>query len=248
MIGLIGSGNMARALARGWGEPLLCTDALQERADELAAEVGGWSVPSNADLAAQADFVVLCHKPAQLEQVADEIRDSAKGIVSILGGVPLEKLKAAYPGVPIARVIPSVPAEVRQGVTCHAQDSGADAAFEAQVLDLFRRVGPVVTLPESQFEAATGLMSCAPAYMALVAEAQIDAGVRGGIPADVAAELVVGTMAGSAALLREREFDTLGVRRMVTSPGGITARGVAALEHGGIRAAFDDAMGAVIDR
>jgi pyrroline-5-carboxylate reductase len=248
MIGLIGSGNMARALARGWGEPLLCTDALAERADELAGEVGGWSVKTNADLAAQADLVVLCHKPAQLEQVAAEIRGAAKGIVSILGGVPLQALKDAYPGVPVVRVIPSVPVEVRQGVTCHARDREADPEFEARVLELFGRVGPVVTLDEGQFEAATGLMSCAPAYMALVAEAQIDAGVRAGVPAELAAQLAVETMAGTAALLRERDFDTLGVRRMVTSPGGITARGLAALEHGGVRGAFDDAMQAVAGR
>jgi pyrroline-5-carboxylate reductase len=248
MIGLIGSGNMASALARGWGEPLLCTDALPERADELAGEVGGWALGSNADLAAQADLVVLCHKPAQLQQVASEIAGSVKGVVSILGGVPLAAVKEAYPGVPVVRVIPSVPVEVRQGVTCHARDPESDRDFESRVLDLFRRVGPVVTIDEGRFEAATGLMSCAPAYMALVAEAQIDAGVRGGVPADIAAELVVETMAGTAALLRERGHDTLGVRRMVSSPGGITARGVAALEHGGVRAAFDDAMTAVIGR
>jgi pyrroline-5-carboxylate reductase len=91
-------------------------------------------------------------------------------------------------------------------------------------------------------------MSCAPAYMALVAEAQIDAGVRGGVPAEIAAQLVIETMAGSAALLRERDADTVGVRRMVTSPGGITARGVAALERGGVRAAFDEAMQEVVGR
>ena len=248
MIGLIGSGNMARALARGWGEPVLCTDALPGRAEELASEVGGTALDSNAELAKQADIVVLCHKPAQLDDVATEIRGSVKGVVSILGGLPLATVKEAYGRVPVVRMIPSVPVEVRAGVSCHAQDDRADEDFEAQVLALFRRVGHVVTLPEGQFEAATGLMSCAPAYMALVAEAQIDAGVRAGIPAELAAELVVGTMSGTAALLAERDHDTVGVRRMVTSPGGITARGVAALEHGGLRAAFDDAMQAVVDR
>jgi pyrroline-5-carboxylate reductase len=84
--------------------------------------------------------------------------------------------------------------------------------------------------------------------MALVAEAQIDAGVRRGLPADRAAELVVQTMAGTAALLRARGMDTLAVRREVTSPGGSTARGLAALEHGGLRTAFHDAMDAVLAR
>jgi pyrroline-5-carboxylate reductase len=92
-----------------------------------------------------------------------------------------------------------------------------------------------------------GLMSCAPAYYALVAEAQIDAGVRRGLPADVATRLVVGTMGGTAALLERREGDTLAVRREVTSPGGSTARGLAALERGNLRTAFADALDAVLE-
>ena len=145
-------------------------------------------------------------------------------------------------------VPPSVPVEVRQGVTCHARDPEADRELEAQAVELFRRVGLVVDLDESQFEIATGLMSCAPAYVALVAEAQVDAGVRAGMPPDLAGELVAANIGGTAALLQARGMDTLAVRRMVTSPGGITARGLAALEHGGVRAAFDDAMQAVVTR
>ena len=248
MIGLIGSGNMARALARGWGEPVLCTDALAERARALADETGGEAVEGNGALADRADVVVLCHKPAQLEEVAAQVGGRAKGIISILGGMPLAKVKAAYGSVPAVRVLPSVPVEVRQGVTVHAHDADADPELTARALELFGRVGPVVTLPESQMEAATGLMSSAPAYMALVAEAQIDAGVRHGIPADVAARLVVATMQGTAALLEHRGDDTLAVRREVTSPGGMTARGLAALEDGGVRAAFLKAMDQVADR
>ena len=93
-----------------------------------------------------------------------------------------------------------------------------------------------------------GLMSNAPAYVALIAEAQIDAGVRAGLPADVAGELVGANLAGTAALLQARNMDTLAVRRSVTSPGGSTARGLAALERAGLRAAFDDAMQAVLAR
>ncbi len=91
-----------------------------------------------------------------------------------------------------------------------------------------------------------GLMSNAPAYYALVAEAQVDAGVRKGIPPRQASELVTQTMAGTAELLRRREYDTLAVRRAVTSPGGSTARGLDALERGGLRAAFSDAMNAIL--
>ena len=102
-------------------------------------------------------------------------------------------------------------------------------------------------LPDALVDVAMGLMSCAPAYVALVAEAQIDAGVRRGIPAAQSAELVVQTLAGTAELLARRGNDTLAVRREVASPGGVTARGLAALERGGLRAAFSDALDAVLE-
>jgi pyrroline-5-carboxylate reductase len=245
-IGLIGAGNMASALARGWGEPVLVFDALRERAEALVGELGGEVASSNAELAQRADAVLLCHKPAGLRRVADELGGAAKGVISILGGVELAALREAYPGTPVVRMLPSVPVEVREGVSVHARDPQADRELESRALELFGRVGPVVTVDESLIGAAMGLMSCAPAYVALVAEAQIDAGVRAGLPADVAAELVVKTLTGTASLLQAHDMDTLGVRRSVTSPGGSTARGLAALEHGGLRSAFDDAMQAVL--
>jgi pyrroline-5-carboxylate reductase len=248
VIGLVGSGNMARALARGWGDPVLCTDALAERAEALARETGGEAVEGNGALADRSDLVVLCHKPAQLEEVAGQIGGRAKAVVSILGGVPLDRVRAAYGDTPVVRVLPSTPVEVRRGVTVHAHDARCDPALTERVTDLFGRLGPVVTIAESQMEAATGLMSSAPAYLALVAEAQVDAGVHHGVPADVAARLVVATMAGTAALLEHRDHDTLGVRREVTSPGGLTARGLAALERRGLRSAFLEAMDAVARR
>lgn len=241
-IGLIGSGNMARAMVRGWGEPVLCTDALPERAAALAAEVGGEAVADNVQLAQRADLVILCHKPPQLAEVAEQIRPHAKAVASILGGVPLTDLRAAYGAVPVHRFLPSTPVEVRQGVVVHALGGAEDDA----VLALFARLGTLVSLPEAQVDVAMALMSNAPAYWALLAEAQIDAGIRRGLPADQAAALVGQTMAGTAALLRERGYDTLAVRREVTSPGGSTARGLDALERGGVRSAFSDAIDAVL--
>lgn len=249
-LGLIGAGNMATALARGWGDPVLVHDAYRPRAEALVEELGGEVADSNAELAERCDAVLLAHKPAGLQRVAAEIGGRARGLVSILGGVQLVALRATYGPTPIVRMIPSVPVEVRQGVTCHARDDDPDrdAGLEAKAIALFERVGLVVTLDESQMEVATGLMSCAPAYVALVAEAQVDAGVRAGLPADVAGELVAANIGGTAALLQARGMDTLAVRRAVMSPGGITARGLAALEHAGVRAAFDDAMQAVLAR
>src|SRR3954466_5508866 len=106
-IGLIGAGNMAGALARGWGEPVLVADVDHARAEALAAELGGEAPGSNAYVADRSDAVVLCHKPAQLGEVAVEIRDRAKAVISILGGTPLADLEAAYPGLPVYRFMPN---------------------------------------------------------------------------------------------------------------------------------------------
>lgn len=248
VVGLVGSGNMARALARGWGRPVLCTDVVADRAAALAAEVGGEALATNAELADRADVVVLCHKPPQLAAVAAEVAPAARAVVSILAATPLADVKAAYPGRPVYRVLPSTPVEVREGAVVVARDAEQDQVTDVAVRELFAELGIVVELDDALVDTAMALMSCGPAYVALVAEAQIDAGVRGGLPADAAAGLVVQTMAGTAELLRRRGFDTLAVRREVTSPGGTTARGLDALERGGVRAAFSDALDAVVGR
>jgi pyrroline-5-carboxylate reductase len=246
-IGLIGSGAMARGLALGWREPVLCADVQFSRAQALAAELGGEAVASNAELAQRADVVVLCHKPAQLESVALEVAPHAGAIVSILAATPLRDVKAAYPGRPVYRILPSTPVEVRQGALIIAADEPTGhPILDQEIRELFGSLGTLVELDDGLVDVAMGLMSNAPAYYALVAEAQVDAGVRRGIPPRQAAELVVQTMAGTAELLRRREYDTLAVRRAVTSPGGSTARGLDALERGGLRAAFSDAMDAIL--
>lgn len=245
-IGLIGCGNMARALARGWGRPVLCSDPMAERAQSLVAEVGGEVFASNAEVAAKADLLVLCHKPAQLEAVAGEVAAQAKAVASILAATSLPALKQAYQGKPVYRFIPSLPVEVRQGAVVQAAGPVQDETLDAAIGELFAELGSLVVLDDGLVDVAMGLMSCAPAYVALIAEAQIDAGVRKGIPAARGAELVVQTLAGTAELLRRRENDTVAIRREVTSPGGITARGLDALERAGIRTAFSDALDAVL--
>jgi pyrroline-5-carboxylate reductase len=240
-IGFIGSGNMASALARGWGEPVLCTDSGSGRARALAEELGGEAVASNAELARRVDTVILAHKPAQLAEVAAGIDVVPQTVISLLARTTLDDLRAAYPGAAVARVEPNTPVALRQGVcTLAAESDGKDA-----VRELFERVGVVVELPEKLMAIGAACSAVGPAYFALVQEAWVDAAVRRGIPPDRASELVRGTMAGTAALLEAT--DTLALRRGVTSPGGTTARGLAALEAGGLRSAFADAMDAVVD-
>jgi pyrroline-5-carboxylate reductase len=237
MVGFIGSGNMAAALARGWGEPALFTDHGSGRGVKLADELGGEAV-SNRECAERAELLILAHKPAQLDDVAGEIADVARGtLVSILGGVTVARVQEAYPHATVYRVEPNTPTEVRRGVTVIAAPGDA-------IKERFERLGAVVELPERLIGVAGAISGVGPAYWALFAEAWTDAAVRHGMPAAQAATLVSETMAGTAALLTQT--DTLSARRAVTSPGGSTARGLDALERGGVRAALSAAIDAVV--
>jgi pyrroline-5-carboxylate reductase len=246
VIGFAGAGNMARAFALGLADPsngrlperAMFTDGGSGRAARLAADIGGEHLSSNAELGRRADLVVLAHKPAQLETVAAELGSVAL-VLSLLGRVTVAELQSAYPGARVVRAMPNTAVEVRRGVTCICGDS------VPEVEALLARVGSVVRLAERLMEAATAVSGVAPAYVALIAEAWIDAAVAQGIPAAQAAELVADSLAGSAALLLAHHMDTLGVRRAVTSPGGSTARGLRALEQAGLRSAFGDAAAAV---
>lgn len=236
---------MASALARGWGDEVLCTDAVPGKAQALVDELGGAVAASNAELASKADAVFLCHKPDQLQTVAEQVGAAADGktIVSILAGVTLAELRAAYPGAAaIVRLMPNVAVEIGRGVICLAAESDDAPAVKAQL----ERIATVVEAPERLIDVATAVMGVGPAYVALYIEAQVDAAVRLGMPPDLAVRLATATTEGSAALLAARGYDTLGLRRSVTSPGGVTARGLAALEAGGLRAAFDAAAEAAV--
>ena len=120
-VGFIGAGNMARALARGWGDPVLCTDSGSGRARELAAELGGEALSSNRELAERADLVILAHKPAQLAEVAWEAAGSAKAVVSLLARTSQADVRSAYPGVPVFRIEPNTAVQIRRGVLAFAE-------------------------------------------------------------------------------------------------------------------------------
>jgi pyrroline-5-carboxylate reductase len=246
-LGLIGAGNMATALARGIGEPVLVSDVDRDRAERLAGLTGGQALDSNRAVAEASDAVILCHKPGQLGDVAADIGDSAKAVVSILAATPIAALELAYAGRPVYRFMPNIPAEVRKGVFCFAPGTRAADGPQAEILERFGRAGTVIELPESLIDPATAIMGCGPAFFALVAESLIDAGVRQGLTLATAAQMATETMAGAAAVIAEAGNDPVALRRRVTSPGGATARGLEALERGGVRAAFADAVDAVVE-
>lgn len=242
IVGFIGAGNMAGAVARGLQgqvDRMLFSDSGSGRAGELAAELDGEAVGSNTELAERSDLVVLAVKPAKLGDVAAELA-SAKVVISLLGATSLEKVSAAFPDAEVVRVMPNVGVEVRKGVLCVA--GGPDS----YVRGLLEKLGHVVELPDAQFDAATAVMGCAPAYLALAVEAIADAGTADGLDEELARELVVETAVGTAELLRHHH--PAAVRRAVASPGGSTEAGLEALDREGAREAFTAAVRASLEK
>jgi pyrroline-5-carboxylate reductase len=242
IIGFCGSGNMAAAIARGWvgqWDRMLFFDPDSERARKLAGDLGGEAVESNGQLAERADVVLLAVKPGALQQAASELT-GAGSVISILGATPLENVQAAFPNAEVGRVMPNVAVEVGAGVLCIAGEFGPELREKLSAL------GSVVELPDSQFDVATALMACSPAYFALVAEALAEAGVGEGLDRDLVEKLVIEAAAGAGSLMRIRP--PANVRVSVTSPGGSTEAGLEALDREGARAAFEAAVRASLER
>jgi pyrroline-5-carboxylate reductase len=241
IVGFIGSGAMAAAMARGWDgefDSMLFSDGGSGRAGALAEELGG-EVGTNAEIAERADFVVVAVKPAKLDRVAPELQ-AAKKIVSILAAVPLTRLRKAFPAAEVLRMMPNVGVEVRSGVMCVAGEATTETRGMLELL------GHLVELADGDFDEATAIMGCAPAYLALAVEALADAGAAAGLDEELARELVIETTAGTAELLRVRH--PAEVRRAVASPGGSTEAGLAALDREGARDAFTAAVEASLAR
>src|SRR5215217_9322464 len=248
-LGLIGAGNMASALARGIGEPVLVHDIDEAKARALAEELGGEALGSNAELAERADAVVLCHKPKQLEEVAADVSTARpRVVISILAATTTEQLGAAYPDASVYRFIPNMNTDVGRGVLCYvAGPRGADGP-EAEILALMRRAGAVIALDdEPLIEPAMALMSCGPAFMALVADSFAEAGAAHGLAAGDAIRMVVETMGGTAAWLAEHGYDASELRTRVATPGGTTEKGLLTLEAEGLRDVARAAVDAVVE-
>ena len=245
---MIGAGNMASALARGLGVPVVVSDVVAEKAEALAAATGGEAVASNAEAAERSDVFVLCYKPTQLEEVAEQVGGRAKVVVTILAATTTREVEERYPGVPVYRFIPNIPAEVGRGVLCYSPGSRADEGPEEEILELFGRAGLVIPLEdEALLEPAMALMSCGPAFMALVAESFVDAGVHHGLARDDASRMIAETMAGTAEYLKAHDLDTEALRVKVATPGGVTERGLMKLEEGAMRAACRLAVDTVVE-
>jgi pyrroline-5-carboxylate reductase len=259
IVGLIGAGNMASALADGWAladsgpDTLMFSDLDADRARAVAERVGGQRASSNLELAENADVVVVAVKPDALEAVARDIRvtvsDRRLPVASILAATSIATLEQSLgSGIPILRLMPNIAAAVRAGTFCYASSASLDEQTERGLLDLFGLLGDLVPVKESLMDAATALSGCGPAFLALVIEALTDAGVREGLTQEQASALSISAISGTAELLRRPGGDAVVLRRKVTSPGGATAAGLAALEDHGVRAAITAAVEAVVIR
>lgn len=278
-IGIIGGGSMGEALLAGMlragrqVKDLVVAEKHPDRAKYLS-EKYSVLVTTVGDAVDTATYVIVAVKPFDVEGLVAEIADAAanaetdtaeKVFVTVAAGVTAAFYENKLPaGSPVVRVMPNAPVVVGGGVSALAPGRFATAEHLKEVSAIFDAVGGVLTVPESQLDAVTAVSGSGPAYFFLMVEALVDAGVAAGLPRSVSTDLVVQTMAGSAAMLLERldeakpngdvalgtAIDTTAaqLRATVTSPGGTTAAGLRELERGGLRAAVASAVEAAKTR
>jgi pyrroline-5-carboxylate reductase len=257
-IGLIGSGNMASAMVAGWhrDDPelaarIVLADRGSGRARKLADAYGAQVAASNRELVAMTDLIVLCVKPLDIETVLREISahvHSGHVMASVAAGVQTATIENLLDDdVPVVRFMPNVPVRVNHGTMVYAVGRSTSPLVDVSV-DAFRALGTVVELEERLFDAATALSGSGPAFFGLVVEAFEDAAIVAGLSAGVGRELAVTTMVGTAELLTREGLECGQLRRMVTSPGGTAAAGLAQMERSSVRGAIIDAVIAARDR
>ena len=239
---------MAAAMARGWaaagrGSSLLFTDAGSGRAAALASELGGEARQTLAALAADAELIVVAVKPKALASVAAELAGGPP-LISVLGATTQAQLEAAFPGSAVLRAMPNVAVELRSGIICHVPIGEQPRMLAA--LEALGELGRLVELPEEQIDAATAVMGCAPAYIALAAGAIATAGTRAGLDPELARSLVADATAGIGKLLEVHDAEQL--QRAIASPGGSTEAGLRELAAHEAGTAFEAAVDASLAR
>jgi pyrroline-5-carboxylate reductase len=251
---VVGGGRMGEALVAGllnarWGEPseLTLVEKVESRRRELGQRFTGVDVRPEP---VAADGAVIAVKPGDVEAACRAMTEAGAGrVLSIAAGVRLAQLEAWLgPGVPAVRAMPNTPALVGAGASALSPGHDASEPDLEWAEGVLGAVGTVVRVPEVQLDAVTGLSGSGPAYLFLVVEALIDAGVASGLTREISSSLVVQTMSGSARLLTESGSGPEALRAGVTSPGGTTAAGLAALEARAVRAAFLEAVRAATER
>lgn len=281
-IAIIGGGSIGEALLAGLlragrqTKDLVVAEKTPSRAAYLA-EKYAVRIASVAEAVDTATYVIVAVKPSDVGSVIGDIADTAARaesnaaeqiFVTVAAGVSAAYYENKLPaGSPVVRVMPNAPMLVGGGVSAVAPGRFATAEHIRGVSSLFDAVGGVLTVAESQIDTVTAVSGSGPAYFFLMVEALVDAAVDAGLTRSVATDLVVQTMAGSAAMLLERldaeggdasgppgamasptDTSAAQLRATVTSPGGTTAAGLRELERGGLRAAVANAVEAAKNR
>jgi len=252
-VAFLGAGNMGEALIKGLTQAglvpagsIAASDPRGEHLAEIARRYGIQAVADNTDLVKRAEVIILAVKPqimgVVLKEVADVV-DEGKLLISIAAGVATKKLREQL-GKParLIRVMPNTPALVLEGVTAIARADGLRPGDLEAAQELFAAVGKVVVLEESAMDAVTGLSGSGPAYVAIAIEALADGGVKMGLDRATAMTLAAQTVLGSARLVLDTGVHPGQLKDMVSSPGGTTIAGIAALEDGGLRRALIQAV------
>jgi pyrroline-5-carboxylate reductase len=258
-VAFLGGGRMCEALVSGLirsggrrPEEIMVTCRREERAIELADRFGMATTLSNPDAVAWADTLVLMVKPQDMEALLQQVADSVhtgQTVISFAAGIRTSFVEKHLPdGIPVVRVMSNVAVLVDEAMTVvsagsHAQDADLEVAEE-----LLGYVGRVIRLKEVHQDAITATSGSGPAYFFLLAEAMIEACILLGLSRDVATELIIQTMLGSAKMLRDTGRHPVELREMVTSPGGTTIAAIRHLEEAGVRAAFLNAIDAARHR
>lgn len=257
-IAFIGGGNMAEAIMRGLlredvGVGICVAEINPRRRDQLAAQFPNVRVVDDAvEAAGWGEVVILAIKPQQADSALDmiiRVVTPDKLVISIMAGLPTAKIEANLaPGCRVVRAMPNTPGLIGAGATavCSGRKASADDLDLAR--QIFALVGVAVAVDEKLMDAVTGLSGSGPAYVFTFIEAMADAGVKNGLPRDVAAQLAAQTVLGAARMVVETgEHPTL-LKEKVTSPGGTTIAGLHALETGGFRGVVMNAVEAASKR
>jgi pyrroline-5-carboxylate reductase len=251
-VGIIGAGKIGGSLVARLSATkdfdLTVSDIYEERLKRFAEEYGVKTTLSNEEVVQESELVVIAVKPWDVGTVLDDISPAIEGkaTVSVAAGVAISAIAERLPQrAAVLRVMPNVCAAVGLGSAVVAANEPGEAYLPV-VMSVFRQVGDVMELPERLFDAATALHGSGPAYVALFADALIQAGVREGIPRDVARRLVNGTIGGTAVLLKERAAHQ--IRDEVMTPGGTTAAAFVAMEKAGFVGAIYDGISAATEQ
>jgi pyrroline-5-carboxylate reductase len=250
---IVGGGRMGEALLGGLlaaGRPegeLAVAEVSSSRREELAEAHPGVAV---VEAVVPAPAAVLAVKPGDVADAARAVADAgARRVLSVAAGVTTRAIEAAAARrLAVVRAMPNTPALIGLGAAAISPGTAAGEEDLAWAEEVLGAVGVVVRVPEAALDAVTGLSGSGPAYVFLVAEAMVEAGVLAGLPRDVAETLAFQTLLGSSRLLVDGGLGPAALRAAVTSPGGTTAAGLRELERSGVRAAFLDAVTAATAR